>query len=436
MKSDSTLKWTSLPGSDDITRVVLENGVTVLVRANEDSPSVRLTGYVSAGSVFDPRDRLGLSQFTALALMHGTQSRGFQEIHDTLESIGASLGFGASVHTASFGGQSLAEDLPVLLRMLSECLRQPSFPDDQLEKLRAQLLTGLAIRSQRTEEMASLVFEQNLFRDHPYGYPVDGFSETVQNITRQDILTFHNRYYGPQGMVVVVVGGISPQEVVEQVRAVLGDWRNAQQHLPEELPNPSALYGPVRQHIVLPEKSQSDLVMGALGPARNSADYLPASLGNSILGKFGMMGRIGDVVREQSGLAYYASANLNASLAGGSWEVSAGVNPTNLQKAIDLIIKEIRRFVEEPVTAQELEDNKSYFIGRLPLLMESNAGVAGTLMNIERFNLGLDYYRMYPEEVQQVSAEQVLETARNYLDPDRLVICSAGTAFDNGYKDA
>ena len=432
MNPAASNKWKSLPGPDDITRVVLENGVTVLVRTNDDSPSVRLSGYVSAGSLFDPLDKLGLSQFTALALTHGTYTHTFQGIYDALESIGASLGFGASVHTASFGGQSLAEDLPVLLGMLSECVSQPFFPADQLEKLRAQLLTGLAIRSQRTEEMASLVFDQNLFKDHPYGYPVDGFFETIQAITREDIQDFHKKYYGPDGMVVVVVGGVSPQKVVEQVREALENWQNPGQILPQGLPKPAALEGTIRQHVELPEKSQSDLVMGTLGPLRNSPDYLPASLGNSVLGRFGMMGRIGDVVREQSGLAYYASSSLSASLAGGSWEISAGVNPVNLQKAIDLIIQEIKKFVDEPITEQELKDNKSYFIGRLPLQMESNGGVAGALMNIERFNLGLDYYRMYPGKIQAITPDLILETARKYMDPQKLVICSAGTAPENG----
>ena len=432
MTQDTMNKWKSLPGSDNITRVVLDNGVTVLARANDDSPSVRVSGYISAGSMFDPRNLLGLSQFTALSMMRGTQSRTHQEIYDALESVGASLGFGASVHSTSFGGQSLAEDLPLLLEMLSESLRQPAFEDHQLEKLRTQLLTGLAIRSQRTDDMASLIFDQNLFKDHPYGYPIDGFSETVQAIGREDILDFHRKYYGPKGMVVVVVGGISPQQVVEQVQAALGNWRNPQQILPQDLARPQAPQDTIRQHIALAEKSQSDLAMGTLGPTRNSPDYLPASLGNSILGRFGMMGRIGDVVREQSGLAYYASASLSASLAGGSWQVSAGVNPANLQKAIDLIIVEIKRFVQELVTDQELEDNKSYFTGRLPLRMESNAGVAGALMNIERFNLGLDYYRLYPGAVQAVTSELVLETARKYMEPEKLVICSAGTALENG----
>ncbi len=139
-----------------------------------------------------------------------------------------------------------------------------------------------------------------------------------------------------------------------------------------------------------------------------------------------MMGRIGDVVREKAGLAYYASTSLNAWMHVGSWEVSAGVNPQNLQKAIDLIISEISRFVQEPVSADELSDSQSNFIGRLPLLMESNGGVGNALVNIERFNLGLDYYQQYANRVMTVSVDDVLNTARKYLNPDALIVTSAG----------
>lgn len=167
--------------------------------------------------------------------------------------------------------------------------------------------------------------------------------------------------------------------------------------------------------------------MGTLGPKRQTPNYLPASLGNSILGQFGMMGRIGDVVREQAGLAYYASTSLNAWIQAGSWEVSAGVNPANLQRAIDLIIGELRRFSSELVAAEELSDSQDNFIGRLPLSLESNGGVAGALLNLERFQLGLDYYQRYPDLVRAVTREQVLEAAHKYIDPDRLAIISAGT---------
>jgi zinc protease len=138
------------------------------------------------------------------------------------------------------------------------------------------------------------------------------------------------------------------------------------------------------------------------------------------------MGRIGDIVREQSGLAYYASSSLSAGVGPGTWEVSAGVNPSNVEKAIDLIVAEIRRFTEKGVSTEELQDSQDNFVGRLPLTMESNAGVANSLINIERHQLGLGYYRFYEERVRSVTPEMVVEAARKYLDPDKLAIATAG----------
>jgi zinc protease len=168
------------------------------------------------------------------------------------------------------------------------------------------------------------------------------------------------------------------------------------------------------------------LKIGTAGPPRGSEDYMAASLGNNIFGSFGLMGRIGDVVREQAGLAYYAYSSLSGSTGPAPWSVSAGVNPANEKKAIDLIKQEIRRFAAEKVTEEELNDSQTNYVGRMPLTLESNAGVAGALLHIERHNLGLDYYVRYPDIVRAVTREQVLETAAKYLDPERLATAVAG----------
>ncbi|HNR46576.1 MAG TPA: pitrilysin family protein [Anaerolineaceae bacterium] len=425
-KATPIIAWNSLPGPEDITRVELPNGITILTRSNFESPSVVINGYLPSGSLFDPPEKLGLSYFTALALMRGAGKRNFQEIFNSLETVGASLGFSASVHNTTFGGRSLAEDLPLMLGVLADCLRTPTFPPDQIERLRAQLLTGLALRAQDTADMASITFDAAVFAGHPYGNPEDGYVETVQPITRADLVDFHKRRYGPRGAVIVVVGAVTADHVIEQIRKVLGDWQNPEQTDPPALPAIAPLTQTIRKHVPLAGKSQNDLVIGTLGPKRCATDYLAASLGNSVLGQFGMMGRIGEVVREQAGLAYYASTSLNAWIESGSWEVSAGVNPANTQRAIDLIRSEIERFVREPVSAEELENSQANYIGRLPLSLESNAGVAGAILNLERFQLGLDYYLRYPERVQRVTVEAVLEAAQHYLDPDKLAIISAG----------
>jgi zinc protease len=274
--------------------------------------------------------------------------------------------------------------------------------------------------------MASMVFDQILFKDHPYSRPEDGYPETIQNIKRNDLLKFHREYYGPRGMVIAIVGGVKPEDAVRQVKRALGDWEVMGQKEAPDLPPVKILKKTVSKHHRIAGKSQSDLVIGTNGPMRRDPEFMPASIGNNILGQFGMMGRIGDVVREKSGLAYYAYSSLNAGLGPGSWDVSAGVSPQNVKKASGLIVDELERFVQEGVTADELADTKANFIGRLPLSLESNGGIANALLNIERHDLGLDYYRRYADLVNEVTAEGVLNAARKYIDIDRLAIAVAG----------
>jgi zinc protease len=416
----------SLPGPEDITRVELSNGITLLTRSNFASPSVVMSGYLPAGSVFEPLEKLGLAHFNALALMRGTQKRSFQQLFESLESCGASMGFGASVHNTSFGARSLAEDLPMQLGILSEVLQQPAFPAEHIERLRGQIMTGLGIRDQDTADRSEMAFEEVVFPNHPYGRPSDGFPETIRRISRADIQEFHARCFGPRGMTLVIVGAVDPQQAVDWVQEALGSWTNPLQPDMPPFPELVPLEHEVRKHIVIPGKVQTDLIMGGLGPKRKSPDHLAASVGNNILGQFGMMGRIGDVVREQAGLAYNASTSLNAWINAGSWEVSAGVNPANLERAIDLINAEIRRFISEPVTQEEIEDTKAHYVGRLPLSLESNSGVANALLNLERFQLGLDYYQQYAAMVASVTPEMILEAAQRWLDPSRFAVISAG----------
>jgi zinc protease len=421
-----TSKKNSLPGPDDIYREVLSNGITVLTRSNFNSPSIVITGFFSAGALFDSDEKLGLADFVTSALMRGTKKRSFDEIYQALESVGASLGFNTGVHRSGFHGRSLAEDLPLLLNLLSESLMQPVFPKAEVEKLRSQMFTGLAIRAQDTGDMASMLFDQILFKDHPYSRPEDGYTETIQRITRNDLVRFQRETYGPRGMVIVIVGAVKAEEAVRQVKRALGGWQVKGQKEPPELPSLKMLKKTVSKSYKIAGKSQSDLVVGTNGPKRKDPEFMSALVGNNVLGQFGMMGRIGDVVREKSGLAYYAGSSLNAGLGPGSWEVSAGINPQNIKKATELIVSELKRFVDKGVTNDELADTQANFIGRLPLSLESNGGVANALLNIERYDLGLDYYWRYESLVREVTTESLLAASRKFIDPNALAIAVAG----------
>ncbi|MCK6582416.1 MAG: insulinase family protein [Anaerolineales bacterium] len=416
----------SFPSPEDVYQVTLPNGITVLARSNFNSPSVNIGGYLPAGSISETDDKLGLADFVTSMLMRGTQKRTFDDIYNELESVGASLGFDSGVHNVNFGGRALVEDLPLLLNLLSESLRAPGFPKDEVERLRAQLLTGLALRAQDTSDMADLLFEKFLYADHPYGKPTDGFVETVQAITRDDLESFHRLHFGPRGLVIAIVGAIQPKKAVEAVEKVMGGWSVPGQKEPPALPPLKPLKKLITKHHAIPGKSQSDLVVGTIGPNRKSPDHMAASLGNSVLGQFGMMGRIGDAVREKAGLAYYAYSSLHSGIGPGSWEVAAGVNPKNLKKALDLIEKEPKRFVKNGVTKEELADSQANFIGRMPLTLESNGGMVSAILNIHRYDLGMDYYQRYESLVRKVTRTDVVDVAGKYIDPECLVIATAG----------
>lgn len=420
----------SLPGSDDIIHYSLPNGITLLIRINKVSPSVSVKGYLECGSILDPDKKLGLANLTAAAVTTGTQKQDFVSLHNIIESIGANLSVNGGTLTTNFSLQCLTEDLPTMIRLLSEVLQQPSFPLKQFKRLKAQYLTMLAIMAQDTAEMADFTFNEMIYAGHPYGRNEDGTPETINSIEIEDLREFHKSFFSPSGLVIAVVGAVNPDEVIRIVSDSLGMWETNSNTGKIAIPEAKVLDKPARKHIALEEKSQSDIVMGNLAPTRSSSDFMPCYLGNNILGQFGMMGRIGQSIRERSGLAYFAQSELSSGVGPGTWQFIAGVNPVNLEKAIDLIKDEIKKFIDNSVTDEELSDTKSYLVGRLPALHESNSGVAVSLLNLQRFDLGFDYLRHYPEMVYAITKEDILSVARKYLSLNSLAVASAGKAIE------
>jgi zinc protease len=418
---------TSLPGPDTIARVVLDNGVTVLVYENHAAQSVVIGGSLRAGSLYDTPETSGLASMTAGGLMRGTHSRDFDAIHTALEDIGADLDFGAGMHVASFNGKALAEDLPLLVDILSDALRNPAFPAAQIERMRGEIITGMQYRQHDTRYRASRAFRENLYPpEHPYHYSGRGSLQTVPELKVEDLQAFHAKQYGPQGMIIVIVGAVKAAQAVDVVRGRLSDWHNPAQSPARTLPDLPLPAEIRRASVNIPGKSQSDIVMGVVGPTRSTADYRAATIANSILGQFGMMGRIGAEVRERLGLAYYAYSSVEGGQGPGAWNVSAGVNPANVQLAVDSIVMEIRRLISEPVSDEDLADNKSYFTGHLPLQLESNEGIASSLLNIETYQLGLDYLLNISQEINALTKDDLLAAAQHYWNPDAFVLSVAG----------
>jgi zinc protease len=416
----------SFPSAETISRIELPNGIAVLSYEDQSNPSVVMAGYLWAGALGESREQAGLSSFTSGMLQRGTESRTFGQINEALESVGAQLGFTSGVHTAGFGGKALAEDLDLLLGILADCLQHPTFPAEQAQILQGQILTDLERRRQDTRRMAHLTFDALLFPDHPYGRSVQGYEETISRLGRDDLERYYREHYSPEGMVITIVGAVPARAVADKVEAALGGWQAPGVRPDRSIPPRVSLDGPRRQAIVIEGKTQADIVLGWPGLARSDPDFMQAHLANTVLGIFGMMGRLGDNVREQQGLAYYVYSRMDAGLGAGAWSASAGVNPANVQRAIDGILHEIRRLRDEPVPAGELADSQSYLSGSMPLRLETNEGVAQTLLDIERHGLGLDYLLHYADLVRAVTVADLQDMARKYLDPEVYALVVAG----------
>ncbi len=415
-----------MPGPHDITRVTLDNGIVVLARENFTSPSVVVDADLRVGALWHGRDQAGLSDFTASALMRGTERHSFAEIFELIESAGASLSVSGGTHTSGFYAKCLAEDLDMIMGLAADALRRPTFPTDEVERLRGQIITRLKIEANDTRSRASEAFYELAYPGHPYSIEEDGYPETIAALTREQLVAFHQQNWGPRGMTVTVVGALRAAEAVDLVARHFGDWANPGQSAIPALPAAPVLTAPVRRLVAMPGKSQSDIVLGGPGPARSHPRFLAAMLANNILGVFGMGGRIGHQVREKNGMAYYAASSINGGLGPGAWYAYAGVNSGNVERAIDLMHAEIERFLTRKVTPSELEDNQAQFIGRLPLRLETNEGVAGMLSSIELFDLGLDYVQRYPDLIRAITREDLLEVAREFLRRDRFALAVAG----------
>jgi zinc protease len=282
-----------------------------------------------------------------------------------------------------------------VLAVLAEELRSPAFPAQYVDRVRGLRLTALAERENDTRQMAGRAFRELMFGDHPLGRDMLGTRDSITAIQRDMLAEFYESFFRPQGMVVTVVGAVPAEEAVRKIEAAFGDW-NGLRPARAALPSVAPIVDVRKRHALMPDKTQCDMVLGWHGMRRLDPDFDSARLANTVLGVFGLMGRLGENVRERQGMAYYAYSRVSGDREPGTWVTVAGVNPANVSRARQAMLDEVKRLQDEPVPADELEDCKSYLTGSVPLQLETNDGVASLLADIEWHGLGLDYLERYP----------------------------------------
>ena len=408
-------------------RLVLSNGLTIIVRENHANPTVALHGVVKAGAIFDPPDKSGLATFTAGMLDQGTRTHTAFEQASAVESLGASLRFEGGSETVTFHGTMLSEDLEAVLTALADALRNPIFPPEEIEKIRGELLNEYRIAENSTASVAARRANRLLFpASHPYHRQAGGDEEGIRSITREDLAAYHRAHYGSDSTVIVLVGDVTPDGVRAIAERVFGSWAKRPKAIPFEVPASPAPSRPRRLVVERPGKSQADVAYAIPGVARTAPDYDAVMMMNYVLGGGSLSSRLMDQIRDRQGLVYGVYSGLMAGVGAGPLQIRAGTNPANAGRCADAILEEVRRLHDDGPTDEEMEEARGYLTGVFPVRLETNAGVAGQLLSAEIYGLGLDYIERYPSIIRSVTTARAREAARKHLDPEHYVLVFAG----------
>jgi len=411
-------------------RVVLDNGMVVIVQENHSNPTVAVAGNVKAGRCFDPEGKTGVAALTSEMLGRGTKSRTALQLAREPESVGAQVDTSSDVEYASFTGKSLTRDFPLVLDLLADELRNASFPADQFEKARGEMISGLAESKESPQSQAARTFYNTIFpAGHPYHrLTVEQATKSLEGITRDDLVAFYAKYYRPDTAIIVIAGDVDSKQAVELVRKYFGDWKAEGPKPVVDIPTVEPPKQGSKVVIPMMDKTEVDVYFGyPMGMKRSNPDYYAMRIANQILGGSGaLVSILGEDIREKSGLVYDVGSTFDAGLGAGPWYATLGSSPANADKAINMLRQDVTRFRQTGATKEQFQRAREFVIGVFPIALETNSGVARVLLSAEFYGLGMDYIRDYAKIYRAVTLEQVNASARKYLRPESATLVIAG----------
>jgi zinc protease len=343
-----------------------------------------------------------------------------------MDALGALARLDVGSHAAIFSAQCLGDDLATLLGLMSEVLRTPALAPEDVEFVRGQTLAQLERDERDTRAVVDRVWRELVYpKLHPFHAPAIGDAGVVRTVTPDEIRDYHASAIRPDGAILVVAGAAPTNAVVEAAASAFGDWRVNVPRIPRDIPE-VALAATIRRTEVVPDKTQSDVLIGWPGMPRTDPRFVAARVTNMVYAADTFASRAGNVIRDQLGLAYYVFSGMGSSRGQSPWIVRMGVNPQNVQRAIEVALDELRKVTVGEIADDDLALAKDKLVGELDVALESPGGVASMVMEAELFDLGEDHFERYPRELRAVSKDQVVETARTFLPPERHAAVVAG----------
>jgi zinc protease len=410
----------------NVERHRLANGLRIAVAPISGLRSVATLLAVEAGQWFEPAGRPGIARLCAQAMLRGTTKRDAKTWADALDAIGAAARLDVGSHAGTFSAQSLGDDLGELLTLMAEAVVSPAFAPKEVELVRQQTVAQLEEDSRNTRAVAERVWREQVYpKTHPFHARPIGDPAVVRAATPDELRAYHQRAIRPDGAVLVVAGGIAAARVFDEAERAFADWDARGPREARTVPTVS-LGGTVRRIEIVPDKTQSDVVLGWPGLPRTDQRFVAARVTNMVFAADTFASRAGHVVRDELGLAYYVFSTIGSSRGQSPWTVRMGVNPINVERAVSVTLDELRKIVGGKVSEDDLELAQDKLVGELDVARESPGGAASLMLEGEVFELGPDHVERYPRELRAVTLEQVIETARTFLPPDRHALAIAG----------
>jgi zinc protease len=402
----------------------LSNGLTLILSERRGLPIVAANLVLRTGSDANPLDKPGMANFVAAMLDEGTSKRNALQIADDVARLGATVSTGSSMDATTISARSLTKNFPATLDILADVTLNPSFPAEEIERQRASRLAQLVQQRDNPGQVAAQVTAAALYGSrHPYGYSEIGTEASVKALTRDDMVAFWKQNFVPNNSALVAAGDISMDELRALAENAFGAWQRGTPAKPE-LGAPTTTAARV---VVVdkPGSPQTQVRVASIGAARSSPDFRPMQVMNIALGGL-FSSRINMNLREEHGYTYGASSQFSFRRAPGPFQVASGVRTDVTGPAVAEIFKEVRGMVDRPVSEDELKKAKDSLANSLPGAFESSANAVNNFSNVFIYDLGLDYYSRYAEQVNAVTADQTLAAAKKYLVPSGMVVVAVG----------
>lgn len=408
---------TALP----IARDSLDIGLKILSYQTDRLPLIELRWVSLAGSVYDPENKFGLANLTTKLITKGTKTRSASVLNKQLEFVGASLSEITSYDYSAIHLRCLKKDLDLVLDILADILINPEFPENELSRLKRQTIGEIKQNLDYPYAIGWQKFVELIFQDHPYGHMPIGDTLSINNITRQDIIEFYHNYWTQDNGFLVIAGDFDRAELLQKVKEKFGKIKigKTTKNIPEFNFKPFS-EKPKGYLIHKPELNQSYIFIGHAGIAETSPDYFPARIMNYILGGSPLTSRIGAGVRETQGLAYDARSFFDRRLYGGLFVASTQTSDPN--KAIKIIINEIKKMKQAGATSKELKDAKTFYIGNFPFNYDATRDKIELLQSIELYQKGLDYPDRFTNYIEEITLDRVNQLAKKYLLPENYLL--------------